>query len=42
MQIKGKTEKWGIQRGGEALQSLFLEIRVYCFFKALLSLTKPF
>ena len=33
MQIKGKTGKWGIQRGGEALQNLFLGIRVYCFFK---------
>ena len=29
MQIKGKTGKWGIRRGGEALQSLFLGIRVY-------------
>ena len=42
MQIKGKTEKWGIQRGGEALQNLFLGIRDYWGFLSFTGFSKPY
>ena len=42
MQIKGKTGKWGIQRGGEALQNLFLGIRVYWGFLSFTGFSKPY